>query len=38
MWFDYINMLERMGMRMLADRKRAEEDKATFEELKGRYI
>ena len=29
---------QRAKERMLADRKRAEEDKATFEELKGRYI
>ena len=36
----YVEKLNRQRAkeRMLADRKRAEEDKATFEELKGRYI
>ena len=36
----YVEKLNRQRAkeRMLADRKRAEEDKATFEELKGKYI
>ena len=36
----YVEKVNRLRAkeRMLADRKRAEEDKATFEELKGRYI